>query len=304
MVNIENIKQLAIDKGCEVKENEPMSRYTTFKIGGAAQMLVSVPNISALKAILKLCDKEQIPVFLLGKGSNLLVSDKGIEGVVIRLEGDFKRITLVEDDTVYCGAGVSLARLCRFALDNGLSGLEFAWGIPGSAGGAAYMNAGAYGGEMKDVLISCNHVTKSGEFGALSGDELKLSYRRSAYTENSSIITGISVRLHKDSKAEINRRMDDYMQRRKDKQPLEYPSAGSVFKRPEGYFAGALIQDSGLKGVAVGGAMVSPKHAGFIINTGDARCSDVLSLIEHIKKTVNDKFGVELECEVKPVGIL
>lgn len=304
MVNIENIKQLAIDKGCEVKENEPMSRYTTFKIGGAAQLLVSVPNISALKAMLKQCDKEQIPVFLLGKGSNLLVSDKGIEGVVIKLEGDFKQITLVEDDTVYCGAGVSLARLCRFALDNGLSGLEFAWGIPGSAGGAAYMNAGAYGGEMKDVLISCNHITKSGEFGTLSGDELKLSYRHSAYAENGSIITGISVRLHKDSKAEINRRMDDYMQRRKDKQPLEYPSAGSVFKRPEGYFAGALIQDSGLKGAAVGGAMVSPKHAGFIINTGGAKCGDVLSLIEHIKKTVNDKFGVELECEVKPVGIL
>lgn len=166
------------------------------------------------------------------------------------------------------------------------------------------MNAGAYGGEMKDVLINCNHITKSGETGSLSGEELKLSYRHSVYCENENIITGISLRLHKDSKAEINRRMDDYMQRRKDKQPLDYPSAGSVFKRPEGYFAGTLIQDSGLKGASVGGAMVSTKHAGFIINTGGAKCSDVLSLIEHIKATVKDKFGVDLECEVKPVGIL
>ena len=304
MVNIENIKQLAIDNGCEVRENEPMSRYTTFKIGGNAQLLVFVPNISALKAILMQCDEEKIPVFILGKGSNLLVSDKGIEGVVIKLDGGFKKITLVDDDTVYCGAAASLASVCRFALENGLSGLEFAWGIPGSAGGAAYMNAGAYGGEMKDVLINCNHITKSGETGSLSGEELKLSYRHSVYCENENIITGISLRLHKDSKAEINRRMDDYMQRRKDKQPLDYPSAGSVFKRPEGYFAGTLIQDSGLKGASVGGAMVSTKHAGFIINTGGAKCSDVLSLIEHIKATVKDKFGVELECEVKPVGIL
>lgn len=304
MVNIENIKQLAIDNGCEFRENEPMSRYTTFKIGGNAQLLVFVPNISALKAILMQCDEEKIPVFILGKGSNLLVSDKGIEGVVIKLDGGFKKITLVDDDTVYCGAAASLASVCRFALENGLSGLEFAWGIPGSAGGAAYMNAGAYGGEMKDVLINCNHITKSGETGSLSGEELKLSYRHSVYCENENIITGISLRLHKDSKAEINRRMDDYMQRRKDKQPLDYPSAGSVFKRPEGYFAGTLIQDSGLKGASVGGAMVSTKHAGFIINTGGAKCSDVLSLIEHIKATVKDKFGVELECEVKPVGFL
>lgn len=304
MVNIENIKQLAIDNGCEVRENEPMNRYTTFKIGGNAQLLVLVPDISALKAILRKCDEEKIPVFILGKGSNLLVSDKGIEGVVIKLDGGFKKITLVDDDTVYCGAAASLASVCRFALENGLSGLEFAWGIPGSAGGAAYMNAGAYGGEMKDVLINCNHITKSGETGSLSGEELKLSYRHSAYAESSDIITGLSLRLHKDSKAEINRRMDDYMQRRKDKQPLDYPSAGSVFKRPEGYFAGTLIQDSGLKGASVGGAMVSTKHAGFIINTGGAKCSDVLSLIEHIKATVKDKFGVELECEVKPVGIL
>ncbi|MCQ4022245.1 MULTISPECIES: UDP-N-acetylmuramate dehydrogenase [unclassified Ruminococcus] len=303
MVNIENIKQLALSRGCDVKENEPMSRYTTFKIGGEAQLLVSVPSISVLKAILMQCDKDEVPVFILGKGSNLLVSDKGIEGVVLKLEDDFKQITLVEDDTVYCGAGVSLARLCRFALDNGLSGLEFAWGIPGSAGGAAYMNAGAYGGEMKDVLINCNHITRSGEIGSLSGEDLKLSYRHSAYTENGNIITGLSVRLKKDSKSEINRRMDEYMQRRKDKQPLEYPSAGSVFKRPEGYFAGALIQESGLKGASVGGAMVSPKHAGFIINAGGASCDDVLSLIEHIKKTVKDNTGVELECEVKPVGV-
>lgn len=166
------------------------------------------------------------------------------------------------------------------------------------------MNAGAYGGEMKDVLICCNHLTDDGEVGSLNADELDLSYRHSVYADNGYIITGISVRLKNDSKAEISRRMDDFMQRRKDKQPLEYPSAGSVFKRPEGYFAGALIQDSNLKGASVGGAMVSPKHAGFIVNTGAATCQDVLSLIEHIKSTVKKNFNVELECEVKPIGIL
>lgn len=303
MTNICNIKQIALDKGCTVKENEPMSRYTTFKIGGSAQALISVYDITSLKAILQQCQKDNVPVFILGKGSNLLVSDKGIEGVVIRLDGNFKRITLVDDETVCCGAAASLASLCRFALEKGLSGLEFAWGIPGSAGGAAYMNAGAYGGEMKDVLLECSHITKDGECGRLSSDELELSYRHSAYADNQNVITGITVKLKKDSTAEINARMDDYMNRRKSKQPLEYPSAGSVFKRPAGYFAGTLIQDSGLKGVRVGGAMVSEKHAGFIINTGSATCDDVLKLIEHIKQTVKAKFGVELECEIKPTGV-
>ncbi len=303
-MDFENIKQLALSKGCTVRENEPMSRYTTFKIGGAARLLIFVPSLSALKALLKKCDELKASVFVLGKGSNLLVSDKGIDSVVIKLDGDFKKMTLVEDDTIYCGAAASLASLCRYACDNGLSGLEFAWGIPGSVGGAAFMNAGAYGGEMKDIMFQANHITRSGECGALTGDELGLGYRHSAYAENGHIITGITVRLHKDSKAEISRRMDDYMQRRKDKQPLEYPSAGSIFKRPEGYFAGALIQDCGLKGYSVGGAMVSPKHSGFIVNNDNASCDDVLKLIEHIKSTVKDKFGVELECEVRPVGKL
>ncbi len=304
MINTDNIRQLALSRGCTLKENEPMHRYTTFKIGGEAQLLILTPSIPALRAILKQCREENVPVLVLGKGSNLLVSDKGIEGVVIKLDQGFRQMTLVEDDVIFCGAAASLASLCRFACDNGLSGLEFAWGIPGSVGGAAYMNAGAYGGELKDVLLCCNHITRGGEIGSLSGEELELSYRHSAYMESGAVITGVTVRLHKDSKTEIERRMDDFMRRRKDKQPLEYPSAGSIFKRPEGYFAGTLIQDSGLKGARVGGAMVSPKHAGFIINTGNATCADVMSLIERIKKTVDDKFGVRLECEVKPTGIL
>lgn len=304
MIDFENIKQLALSKGCTVRENEPMSRHTTFKIGGEAKLMILASTLSALKALLKECSEQNIPVFILGNGSNLLVSDKGIDAVVIKLDGDFKKMTLVEDDTIYCGAAASLASLCRYACDSGLSGLEFAWGIPGSVGGAAFMNAGAYGGEMKDVMIQANHLTPSGEHGALSGDELELGYRHSAYAENGNIITGITVKLRKDSKAEISRRMDDYMQRRKDKQPLEYPSAGSVFKRPEGYFAGALIQDCGLKGYSIGGAMVSPKHSGFIVNNGNASCEDVMRLIEHIKSTVKEKFGVELECEVRPVGRL
>lgn len=302
MIDFENIKQLALSKGCTVRENEPMSRCTTFKIGGEARLMLLVPTLSALKALLKKCHEQQIPVFVLGNGSNLLVSDKGMEEVVIKLDGDFKKMTLVEDDTIYCGAAASLASLCRYACDNGLSGLEFAWGIPGSVGGAAFMNAGAYGGEMKDVIIQANHLTPSGEHGVLSADELELGYRHSAYADNGCIITGITVKLIKDSKAEISRRMDDYMQRRKDKQPLEFPSAGSIFKRPEGYFAGALIQDCGLKGYSIGGAMVSPKHSGFIVNSGGASCEDVMRLIEHIKSSVREKFGVELECEVRPVG--
>ena len=304
MINIDSIKSIAVSNGCEVKENEKMSRLTTFKIGGEARLLVSVPNISALKAVLFQCQKENAPIFVLGKGSNLLVSDKGIDGVVIKLDGEFKRITLVEDDTIFCGAAASLASLCRFACDNGLSGLEFAWGIPGSVGGAVYMNAGAYGGEMKDVLICSSHIGKNGEISSLPAEELDLSYRHSIYSESGDIITGAAVRLKRDSKAEISRRMDEYMQRRRDKQPLDYPSAGSVFKRPQGYYAGTLIEICGLKSCSIGGAQVSSKHAGFIINTGKASCDDVLSLIKHIQNTVYSKYAVELECEVKPIGVL
>lgn len=180
-------------------------------------------------------------------------------------------------------------KVCRFALENGLSGLEFAFGIPGSCGGAAFMNAGAYGGEMKDVLFKCEHIDKNGDFGTLSGDELALSYRHSAYYDNECIVTGLYMRLQKGDKAEIKAKMEDFLQRRKDKQPLEYPSAGSTFKRPVGYFAGSLIEECGLKGKRVGGAEISTKHAGFVINKGGATCNDVLNLCKECSETVYEK---------------
>lgn len=301
-MNLDRIKAYAVKCKFNIKENEPMKYHTSFKIGGNAQLLISVTTYEELQELLRLCREENVPVFILGRGSNLLVSDKGIDGVVITLEGVFKNISLVDDDEIFCGAGVSLARLCNFAYENSLSGLEFAWGIPGSAGGAAFMNAGAYGGEMKDVLISCRHIDTDFNQGTFNKEELALSYRHSIYSESNYIITGLLLKLKKDSQVEIRNRMDDYMKRRKDKQPLDYPSAGSVFKRPEGYFAGTLIEQSGLKGYSIGGAQVSQKHAGFIINTGNASCCDVLNLVEHIQNTVKDKYGVSLECEIRPVG--
>ncbi|MDE6723965.1 MAG: UDP-N-acetylmuramate dehydrogenase, partial [Eubacterium sp.] len=208
-------------------------------------------------------------------------------------------IKLVDEETIFAESGASLMKLCRFALDNSLSGLEFAFGIPGSCGGAAFMNAGAYGGEMKDVLYKCRHIDKDGNNGFLEHKDMKLSYRHSAYYDNGCIITGVYLKLKKGNPEEIKAKMDDFLQRRKDKQPLEYPSAGSTFKRPEGYFAGALIEECGLKGKSVGGAEVSTKHAGFVINKGNATCEDILSLCRLCSDTVMKEKGVKLEMEIR-----
>ena len=228
------------------------------------------------------------------KGSNLLVSDEGIDACVIMLGKGFDDVRLIDETTVFAEAGAQLIKLCTFALDNGLTGLEFAYGIPGSCGGAAFMNAGAYGGEMKNVLYKCDHIDPYGEKGSLSGEELKLSYRHSAYYDNGCIVTGLYLKLQKGSKDEISAKMKELLKRRKDKQPLEYPSAGSTFKRPEGYFAGALIEECNLKGCTVGGAQVSEKHAGFVINRGGATCKDVLELCKKVSDTVLGEKGVEL----------
>jgi UDP-N-acetylmuramate dehydrogenase len=211
-------------------------------------------------------------------------------------------IKLLDETTIYCEAGASLKALCMFALENSLSGLEFAYGIPGTLGGAVYMNAGAYGGEMKDVLYSVNHIDNDGNNGTLNKENLDLGYRHSAYTNNGFVITSAVIKLTKADKKDIKEAMDDKLQRRKDKQPLEYPSAGSTFKRPEGYFAGALIEDCGLKGYTVGGAQVSEKHAGFVINKGGATATDVMTLISDVQRIVKEKHGVTLETEVKIVG--
>ena len=292
------IFNLAEILGCEARKYEPLSKHTTFKIGGVADTYVKVTSLSKLSTILKECRESDIDYMIIGNGSNILASDDGYRGVVIRLDGDFRKIALVDDDTVYCGAGATLAALCKFALNNGLSGLEFAWGIPGSVGGAVFMNAGAYGGEMKDVVYSVNHLTKNGEPGRTEKDALQFGYRTSVYRQNNAIITGATLKLRKDNPEDIRARMDDYLGRRSSKQPLEYPSAGSVFKRPAGAYAGALIEQCGLKGHSHGGAQVSEKHAGFIINKANANANDIKSLIREVQTKVYDETGYNLECEL------
>lgn len=294
----EIIFNLAEILGCEARRNEPMSKHTSFKIGGNADVYIKVNNLSKLSTILKECQASDVDYMILGNGSNLLVSDDGIRDVVIRLDGDFRKITLVDDTTIFCGAGATLAYLCKFALNCGLSGLEFAWGIPGTVGGAVFMNAGAYDGEMKDVVHSVSHISPIGEIGRIEKDNLIFGYRTSVYRSNNMIITGVTLKLKKGNPDEIRAKMDDYMSRRSTNQPLEYPSAGSVFKRPEGNFAGALIEQCGLKGKTCGGAQVSEKHAGFIINKSNATAKDVRDLISEIQKNVLDKTGYNLECEL------
>ena len=292
------IFNLAEILGCEARKYEPLSKHTTFKIGGVADTYVKVTSLSKLSTILKECRESDIDYMIIGNGSNILASDDGYRGVVIRLDGDFRKIALVDDDTVYCGAGATLAALCKFAQSSGLSGLEFAWGIPGTVGGAVFMNAGAYGGEMKDVVYSVNHLTKNGEPGRTEKDDLQFGYRTSVYRQNNAIITGATLKLRKDNPEDIRARMDDYLGRRSSKQPLEYPSAGSVFKRPAGAYAGALIEQCGLKGHSHGGAQVSEKHAGFIINKANANANDVKSLIREVQTKVYDETGYNLECEL------
>ena len=299
MKNIENgLEKLNI----EFLKDEPMKNHTSFKTGGNAKIFATPKNDGEIKEILKLCRDENVAYFILGNGSNILVPDEGIsDRVVIYLGENMSYIELLDEETILVGAGTKLIQVCRFALKNSLSGLEFAYGIPGSVGGAAYMNAGAYGGEMKDVLTKANHINPDGTDGFLEVEQLDLSYRHSAYSGKDMIITSVVLKLKKGNVEEIEAAMKDFMGRRRDKQPLEYPSAGSVFKRPKGYFAGALIEQSGLKGKRIGGAMVSEKHAGFIINYDNATTKDILELIDFCRETVKEKFGVTLETEIRTV---
>lgn len=280
--------------------SEPMSRHTTFKIGGNADVFVKVKSVDQLKLVLKLCCDLNIPYFVVGKGSNLLVSDKGIKGVVIALDG-IDSIKIL-NDTIVCGAGTGLRSLCIAAQKASLSGLEFAYGIPGTVGGALYMNAGAYGGEMSQVVTSATVVDKFGNQKEINLNQMDLGYRTSAFKNNELIITSVTFKLNYGDAASIKNLMDDFFARRRDKQPLEYPSAGSTFKRPIGHFAGALIEKNNLKGVSVGAAQVSEKHAGFVINRGNASCNDVLTLIKKVQTTVLAEDGVLLEPEVIFVG--
>jgi UDP-N-acetylmuramate dehydrogenase len=288
--------------GAEVIYEAPMKKYTSFKCGGNASVLIIPDSVENLNKIVEFSYSKNVKPMIVGNGSNLLVTDNGINGVVIKIGSKLSEIRLLDETTIYCEAGASLKSLCMFALENSLSGLEFAYGIPGTLGGAVYMNAGAYGGEMKDVLYSVNHIDENGNEGTLSKENLDLGYRYSAYTKNGFVITSAILKLNIADKKDIKEAMDDKLGRRKEKQPLEYPSSGSTFKRPAGYFAGALIEDCGLKGYTVGGAQVSEKHAGFVINKGGATSTDVITLIKDVQKIVFEKHGVMLETEVKIVG--
>lgn len=296
------VEKTALELGIEYEKNVSMAAKTSFKTGGNAEMMVYPDNTTQLKSILKVCKSNNVQTYIIGNGSNILVSDNGLSGVVVRLSNNYSDIRLVDETTVEVEAGASMKALCMFCLEHSLSGLEFAYGIPGTAGGAAYMNAGAYGGEMKDVLVKCEHLDSNGEEGSFEGDELKLGYRKSVYSNSDYVITKLVLKLKKANYDDIKALMDENLGKRKAKQPLEYPSAGSTFKRPEGYFAGALIEKCSLKGFMVGGAQVSEKHAGFVINKGGATSADIEKLIKHIQKVVYDEKGVMLEPEVKFLG--
>ena len=283
-----------------ILENEPMSKHTTFRIGGNADVFVS-PKVSQVADVIRLAKEYDVPVTIIGNGSNLLVGDKGIRGLVLSFGKEAEEIQ-VDGSCMIVSAGALLSKIAAEAAKRSLMGFEFAAGIPGTLGGAIVMNAGAYGGEIKDVLISATVLTPEGEVKELSNSELDLSYRHSCIPENGYIVLEAVLEFMPGDEAEIREKMADFKSRRVEKQPLEYPSAGSTFKRPEGYFAGKLIQDAELRGYTVGGAQVSEKHCGFIVNKGDATAADVLQLIEDVKKNVYDKFQVELEPEVKMIG--
>ena len=288
--------------GVSYTENEPMSLHTTFKIGGAARYFVTPADEEQLERAFCGAKEYGINTFVIGKGSNLLFDDEGYDGAVITTQS--LDAMSVEEDVIACNAGASVTVLSRFACDNSLLGLSFAYGIPGSVGGAVYMNAGAYGGEIKDVLIGSTYFDLSdGKIKVLRGEEHCFDYRYSIYKEHPErIITSAAFKLTRGDREAIRAEMEDYMSRRRSKQPLEYPSAGSVFKRYPGRYTAQMIDEAGLKGARIGGAEVSEKHAGFIINKGGATCRDVLELIDLIKSTILKQFGIEIECEIIQVG--
>lgn len=287
---------------CRITEQASMAAATTFKVGGPADLLIDLPNAAATMAAVKTCRQENIPFLFIGKGSNLVVGDKGFRGAVLRLDQQKAEPLLLDDGSLYAPAGISLRRLCLFARDHGLTGLEFAYGIPGSLGGAVYMNAGAYDGEMANVVDVVECVSDDGILTTVSAEELRMDYRHTALMEWDYVVTGATLQLKEGDKEEIWAKMQELMARRHEKQPLEYPSAGSFFKRPAGHFAGKLIQDAGLKGFTVGGAQVSEKHAGFVINRGGATAMDLVILCHKVQEKVYEEFGVRLEPEVRFVG--
>ena len=281
--------------------NEPMKKHTTFRVGGEAEYFLMPSSVEEIQAVLELLKEYQIPFLTVGNGSNLLVGDKGLEGAVLHLGRNFSDIR-IEGTKVCAQAGALLSAIANQAAKAELTGLEFAAGIPGSLGGAVTMNAGAYGGEMQQVITSVCVLTEDGQVKTIKKENMEFGYRHSIVPKQKLIVLSAEFELKKGVEAEIRAQMDDLSKRRREKQPLEFGSAGSTFKRPEGYFAGKLIMDAGLSGFTVGGARVSEKHCGFVINGGDATAQDVIDVMEHVKKTVKEKFSVELEPEVRFAG--
>lgn len=285
----------------ELLWHEPMSRHTSFKIGGPADLFFMPGTIEHLEWMIGFCRDHGVAIYIMGNGSNLLVGDKGYRGVVIQVYRNLSSY-VIEGRKVVAEAGILLSKLANRIHDAKLTGFEFASGIPGTLGGAVYMNAGAYGGEMKDILVSAKVLTRNGDIKTLSNEALELAYRHSALMKDQDIVLSAEMVLEPGQQPDIRGMMDELNKRRKDKQPVERPSAGSTFKRPVGYYAGKLIMDAGLRGYQIGGAQVSEKHCGFVINTGEGTASDVLALVKYIQKEVKEQFGVDLEPEVRMIG--
>ena len=287
-----------IDKN-RIFQNEMMKKHTSFKIGGPADFFIIIESVEELKAVLKFAKELDIPVTCIGNGSNLLIKDNGIRGLTIKL--DFKDLTINEDE-IEAGAGVPIPVLARKAYENGLSGLEFASGIPGTLGGAIKINAGAYGGEFKDVVDFTTYLDNNLQVHTVSNEDQNFSYRNSRFNNTDDIIISAKMKLKKENKDIIKAKMDELSAKRKDKQPINFPNAGSVFKRKNEYIAAEVIDKCGLKGYNIGDAYISDLHAGFIINKGNATAQDVIQLIEHIKNTVHEKYNINLELEIKVIG--
>lgn len=298
-INFKNIEKY-ID-GSIIKYNEPMKKHTTLKVGGNADVLVTPQDIQDVKTVLKFAKDNDIPVTVIGNGSKLLVKDGGIRGIVIKFGSKFSNVEL-NGEYITVSAGMTLPRLALIAKDNSLSGLEFAAGIPGNIGGAIYMNAGAYGSEMSNIVEQVTYLDEDFNIQTISNQECKFSYRNSIFRTRNNVILSTKLKLNNDDKQEIEARMKQNQESRREKQPLEYPNAGSTFKRPEGYFVGKLIDDLGLKGYSIGGAQISTKHSGFIVNTGEATAKDVLDLIGYIKEKVLEANNVKLEEEIIVLG--
>ena len=295
---IDSFKKIYNDS--EIKIDENMSNHIHFKVGGPVDILLIPSKVNQVVETLKICKNENIPYFIIGNGSNLLVKDGGIRGVVIKLSNLLS--IEVKDNTIKASSGTLLEDVSKKAVENSLTGFEFACGIPGSVGGAVFMNAGAYDGEIKNVIKEAEVLDRDGNIMVLSKEELELGYRTSKVMKDNLLVLSATFELTKGDKEKIQERVDELTEKRESKQPLEYPSAGSTFKRPEGYFAGKLIQDAGLKGASVGGAAVSEKHSGFVINNDGATAEDVLNLIAHVQNEVKKQFGVELHTEVRIIG--